>query len=74
MIEDIYNYGPTNVTLVVTDTCSTMKKCWQIVQDEFPWISTLPCQPHVTSLLMRDIGKLPPVDQVIKEEGIVVGW
>ena len=34
-----------------------MKKCWDIVMDEFPWILVLPCQAHVISLLMKDIGK-----------------
>lgn len=39
MIADIYEYGCTNVIMVTTDTCSTMKKArWQIVEDEFPWI------------------------------------
>ena len=53
MIYDIYEYGPTNVVLVITDTCATMAKAWAIVQDEFPWISILPCQPHVIALLMK---------------------
>ena len=74
MIEDIYDFGCTNVILVVTDTCNTMKKCWEIVELEFPWISVLPCQPHVASLLLKDIGRIPEVEQLIKEEGIVVGW
>jgi hypothetical protein len=53
MIIDIYNFGPTDVVLVITDTCNTMAKAWAIVQDEFPWISVLPCQPHVVALLMK---------------------
>lgn len=74
MITDIYDIGCTSVVLVVTDTCSTMKKCWNIVQDEFPWISVLPCQPHVASLLLKDIGKIKEVDTLIKEESTVVSW
>lgn len=61
MIADIYEFGPLKVILVVTDTCTTMKKCWKIVMDEFPWIMVLPCQAHVISLLMKDIGKTKQV-------------
>jgi len=61
MIADIYAYGPTKVVLVITDTCTTMKSAWEIVMTEFPWISCLPCQPHVVSLLLKDIGKTPEV-------------
>ena len=46
MVADIYDFGPTKVVLIVTDTCNTMKKCWEIVQDEFPWISVLPQPPR----------------------------
>ena len=61
MIKDIYDFGPTKVVLVITDTCAVMQKCWDIVMQEFPWISCLPCQPHVVSLLLKDIGKIPQV-------------
>ena len=44
MIADIYEYGPLKVLLVITDKCPTMKKCWGIVMDEFPWIMVLPCR------------------------------
>jgi hypothetical protein len=74
MIQDIYDFGPTNVILVITDTCNTMAKAWAIVQDEFPWISFLPCQPHVIALLMKDIAKEKEVKDVINEEATVVGW
>lgn len=77
MIADIYAFGPTNVVLICTyctDTCATMQKCWTIVQDEFPWVSFLPCQPHVISILMKDIGKQKEVQEVITEESTVVQW
>ena len=61
MIADITEYGPLKVICVITDTCTTMKKCWDIVMDEFPWILVLPCQAHVISLLMKDIGKTKQV-------------
>lgn len=74
MIADIYAYGPTKVVMIVTDTCSTMQKCWKLVEEEFPWISVLPCQPHVISLLMKDIGKTKAVTKLISDESIVVQW
>lgn len=74
MIQDIYSIGCTSVVLVVTDTCNVMKKAWSYVLDEFPWISTIPCLPHVTSLLMKDIGSIKEVDTLIKEESTVVSW
>ena len=61
MIKDIYDFGPTKVVLVITDTCAVMQKAWDIVMQEFPWISCLPCQPHVVSLLLKDIGKTAEV-------------
>ena len=61
MIADIYNFGPTKVVLVITDTCAVMQKAWDIVMYEFPWIMCLPCQPHVISLLLKDIGKTAEV-------------
>ena len=57
MIQDIYEFGPSNVVLIIMDTCATMATAWALVEDEFPWISILPCQPHVVSLLLKDIGK-----------------
>lgn len=74
MISDIYEFGCTKVILVVTDTCNTMRKCWSIVLDEFPWISVLPCVPHVVSLLLKDVGAVPKVASLMKEEGTVVNW
>ncbi|KAL1500308.1 hypothetical protein AB1Y20_012974 [Prymnesium parvum] len=42
MISDIYSFGCTDVVLVITDTCSTMRRCWEIVQNVFcfshPWL------------------------------------
>ena len=74
MIIDIYEFGCTKVVTVISDTCSTMRKCWQIVQDEFPWISVVPCQAHCVSLLMADVSKLAPVKHLIYREGTVISW
>ena len=64
MIEDIYKIGCLKVVCVVTDTCAAQRKCWQIIEDEFPWITCLPCQTHCPSLLQNDICKLPIPAQV----------
>jgi hypothetical protein len=74
MIEDIYEFGCSDVVLICTDTCNVMKACWDKVMEEFPWISVLPCQPHVISLLLKDIAKDEAVSKVIKEEGLLVSW
>ena len=74
MIADIYEIGPTKVVMLVTDTCAVMRKCWGIVQDEFPWISCAPCQTHCPSLLLGDICKMPTPAQIIKDEALVVSW
>ena len=60
--------------MVVTDTCAVMRKCWAIVQDEFPWISAAPCQTHCPSLLINDIAKLPVPVQTLRDETLVVSW
>lgn len=62
------------MTMVVTDTCATMRKAWDIVQDEFPWMCVLPCQPHTISLLMKDIASIPNVKKLTALESTVVGW
>jgi hypothetical protein len=74
MIEDIYTIGCTKVVMVITDTCAVMQKAWVIVADEFPWMMCVPCVPHVTSLMMKDVAKIPEVAQLIKDETLVVGW
>eukprot|EP00966_Prymnesium_polylepis_P301409 6964033-Prymnesium_polylepis.1 len=51
-----------------------MQKAWVIVADEFPWMMCVPCVPHVTSLMMKDVAKIPEVAQLIKDETLVVGW
>lgn len=63
-----------HVIVVVTDTCAQMKKAWTYVIDEFPWISAIPCVPHVASLLLKDVAKIPEVSTLIQQESTVVGW
>ena len=74
MIADIYEFGCDRVVLIITDTCTTMRKAWGIVMDEFPWMSVLPCQPHCVSLLLKDIGQVPKVAGLFKDYATVVNW
>ena len=74
MLEDIYELGCTNVVMLVTDTCATMRKAWAICEDEIPWLSSMPCVPHVANLLMKDIAKVPEVKKLIEDEGKLVSW
>jgi len=67
IITDIYDLGCTRVVLVTTNTCSTMRKAWSIVEDEFPWMMIAPCQTHCPSLLLTDVSELPEAAQVVKE-------
>lgn len=57
-----YAFGPLKVMVVMSDTCTVMQNCLEIDEDEFPWISCIPCQPHVIPLLLKDIGKLMAED------------
>ena len=74
MIQDIYEIGCTKVVCVVTDTCSTMRKAWKLVEQEFTWISCMPCQTHCPSLLLNDIGKISEVAETQKDQSTVVKW
>jgi hypothetical protein len=67
IIKEIEHVGPTNVVQVVTDTCSVMKAAWKIIEEKFPWITCTCCAPHVLSLLVHDIAKIPQVASVIKK-------
>ena len=70
--DHIYRIGPTTVVQVVTDTCSVMKAAWVIIQKEFPWITCTCCGPHVLSLELLDMGKIPEVNAVITKVGKVL--
>ncbi|KAL1528254.1 hypothetical protein AB1Y20_009612 [Prymnesium parvum] len=66
LIEDeIERVGPLSVVQVVTDTCSTMKAAWKIIERHYPWITCTCCAPHVLSLLLKDISKIPAVASVL---------
>lgn len=56
--------GPLAIVQVCTDTCSTMKAAWRILERKYPWISATPCGIHVLSLELKDLCKLPAIAEV----------
>lgn len=63
--DEILRVGPLNVIQVVTDTCAVMKSAWKIVEAKYPWVTCTCCAPHVLSLLLKDIAKIPEVASVL---------
>lgn len=41
---------------------------------EFPWVSILPCQAHIVSLLMKDVAQMDDVKKLVTQENVVVTW
>jgi hypothetical protein len=64
--------GKLSIIQVVTDTCSVMKAAWKIIEAKLPWITCTCCGPHVLSLELSDMGKIPEVAAVIKKVGRVL--
>ena len=67
LIEAIDRLEPplASVVHVVTDTCSTMKGAWRIVERERPWVSASCCAPHVLNLLLKDIASISEVKTIM---------
>jgi hypothetical protein len=67
LIEAVDRLEPPVATVihVVTDTCSTMKGAWRIVERERPWVSATCCAPHVLNLLLKDIATITQVRSVM---------
>lgn len=66
LIESIDRLGDgAAVVQVCTDTCAVMKAAWKSVEKQRPWVSCTCCAPHVLSLLLKDIGKIAQVADVI---------
>lgn len=64
--QEIINVGALSIVQVVTDTCSVMKAAWKIIEKAFPWITCTCCAPHVLSLELKDMAKIPEVADVIE--------
>lgn len=65
--DEIKSVGALNVVQVVTDTCTVMKAAWKLLEAEFPWITCTCCAPHVLSLYLKDLGRIPEVAGVISK-------
>ena len=63
---EIVRQGPLNIVQVVTDTCAVMKAAWKMVEKAFPWITCTCCAPHVISLELHDMAKIPDVAAAIR--------
>lgn len=63
---------PACVMHVVTDTCSTMKAAWRVVEKKRPWVTTTCCAPHVLSLLLKDIASIPEVATVMAKMELIL--
>eukprot|EP00965_Chrysotila_dentata_P204304 6182255-Pleurochrysis_carterae.AAC.4 len=59
--------GALSVVHVCTDTCSVMRAAWRVVQNHFRWVTATWCGPHVLSLELKDIAKLPPIADVMSK-------
>ena len=61
-----------SVVHVVTDTCSTMKAAWKIIENKRPWVTTTCCAPHVLNLLLKDFASIDEVSYIMgKMEGVL---
>ena len=64
---EIVQVGALSIVQVVTDTCSVMKAAWKIIEKKFPWITCTCCAPHVLSLELKDMAKIPEVAAVMEK-------
>ena len=70
--DEIERVGQYTIIQVCTDTCSVMKAAWKIIEKKFPWITCTCCAPHVLSLELKDMAKIPEVQAVIDKTGRVL--
>eukprot|EP00967_Tisochrysis_lutea_P154693 scaffold307790_cov28-Tisochrysis_lutea.AAC.1 len=72
MRQRIEKHGRLNFVQVVTDTCSTMKAAWRILEKHYKWLTATCCGTHVLSLELKDFAKVPEVANVISKVGNVL--
>lgn len=70
--DEIERAGALDIVQVVTDTCSVMKAAWKLIEKRFPWITCTCCGPHVLSLELHDMAKIPEVAKLIELTGKVL--
>ncbi|XP_027181907.1 uncharacterized protein LOC113780291 [Coffea eugenioides] len=57
--------GPSNVVHMVTDNASNYKAADRLLSEKYPTISWSPCAAHCLNLIMKDIGKMTHVKNII---------
>jgi Protein of unknown function (DUF 659) len=57
--------GIKKVIGICTDNEGCMRNLWEIVEKEVKGIVAVPCSAHLANLLMKDIGRIHWIDQVI---------
>jgi hypothetical protein len=72
LIDCIREVGANSVIQVVTNSTVVCKAAGRLVEQEFSWITWMPCTPHCLDLLHEDVGKLPWVVEVVAEAKTVV--
>ncbi len=72
LIDCIREVGADSVIQVVTDSAVVCKVVGRLVEQEFSWITSMPCTPHCLDLLLEDVGKLPWAAEVVVEAKAVV--
>ncbi|KAK3249997.1 hypothetical protein CYMTET_40602 [Cymbomonas tetramitiformis] len=61
--------NPFSVVQVLMDNAT--RGSWPLIEAECPWVSVGPCEPHVSSLEVADISKLPFFKAVIKKVHVI---
>ena len=70
----ITELGPRHVVAVTTDTCSTMKAAWALLEKEFTHVTCGGCGPHVLNLLIKDICDIDAVSTIVADVEYVSKW
>jgi hypothetical protein len=58
--------GPQNVVCVVSDNASNCKEAGRLIEERYPNITWVGCIPHCLNLLLKDLGELSWVKQVVQ--------
>lgn len=69
---EIERAGKYNIVQVCTDTCSTMKAAWRLIESRYPWITCTCCATHVLSLYLKDLAKIPEVKTAIDKTHLIL--
>ena len=70
----VRDVGPENVVQIVTDNGSNFKKACALLHEEYNHIVWQPCLAHTINLMLKDIGKWPEHDAMIKSAQRICSW